>query len=668
MMQMRSLKAKLLLFFGGVLIFVCAGLVAISYIASSNTMSSSINESLSHLAMQAAKVVEERVNAQFSSLEAIALTSSIKDDSLTIDEKLNMLKAEVERSGHLRINIADTKGKAKSTNGDSIDISDREFFVKALSGERAVSDPIMSKADNRLIVSYAVPIKDGNTVKGVLIAVRDGVNLSVLVEDIRFGENSSAFMINKKGTTIAHKDENLIINMDNDFENVKTDPELQSLVELEQKMVEGESGTGEYTYKGMTKYMGYAPVRGTNWSLAVTTLKSEAMQKVYELGSTLLILSIFFVILGITVTFFVSAGISKPIKEASNCLNIVATGDFTREVPAKLLKMKDETGMLANAILTMQNSIKSIIKGVAEESSHVGEMLIYINTRMEHLNKSIEGISATTQELSAGTEETAASSEEMNATSTEIENAVESIATKAQEGSVTAANINRMSEDMRQSAISSKESALEMFRRTENNLTDAIEQSKAVHQINELSEAILAITSQTNLLALNAAIEAARAGEAGKGFAVVAEEIRKLAENSKDAVNRIQEVTKVILAAVENLTTSSGEMMEFIDKKVLHDYDTLVDTGEQYSESSSNINDMVTDFSATSEELLASMQNMVKAIDEITSAANEEARGASSIAQEASEIAMMSNDVIKMAESAKEKSDLLIKAVSSFKV
>ncbi|MCR4436557.1 MAG: methyl-accepting chemotaxis protein [Clostridiales bacterium] len=668
MLQLKSIKAKLSLFFGGLLFLICAGLGIIAYIESSNALSSSINESLSQLAKEASKVVQERINTQLNAMEALAESDSIRSDRLTLDKKLELLKNEVKRSGHLRMGIADMSGNVKYTDGESINISGRDYFKKALAGERAVSDPIVSKVNNNVVLCYAVPIKDGNTVKGVLVATRDGNQLSALTDDIRFGKSGEAFMINNNGTTIAHKDKNLVLNMDNDFENVKKDPGLKPLVELEKQMTEGKEGVGEYTYKGVTKHMGFAPVEGTNWSLAITAPKSEAMAKVNSLAGIMLIISIIFLGASIVITFLIASGISKPIKNASDYLTVVATGDFTKEVPAKLLKMKDETGTLANAIHTMQQSIKNIIKKVVDESSIVGQMLINIHTEMEQLNKSIEGISATTEELSAGTEETASSTEEMNATSTEIEKAVESIASKAQEGAVTAGSVNKMAEEMKQNAITSKENTIGIYRRTKNSLQSAIEQSKAVSQINELSEAILAITSQTNLLALNAAIEAARAGEAGKGFAVVADEIRKLAEDSKNTVARIQEVTKIILEAVKNLSSSSGEILEFIDKQVLSDYENLVKSSEQYSQDSSSINDMVTDFSATSEELLASVQNMVKAINEIANASNEEAQGATNIAQEASAIAQMSNDVIKMAESAKGKSDSLIKAVSQFKV
>lgn len=668
MLQLKSIKAKLSLFFGGLLVLICLGLGTVSYIASTNALSSSIDESLSQLAKESAKVVHERVDSQLNTIEAIAESDSIKSDRLTLDEKLDLLKKESERSGHLKMSIADINGNAKGTDGVSTSVADRDYFKEALAGNRTVSDPLISKVDSSVIVIYAVPIRGENGVTGVLYVNRDGNELSALANDIKFGENGSAFMINNKGTTIAHKDKNLVINMDNDFENVKKDPELKSLVELEQQMAEGKEGVGEYTYNGVTKYMGFAPVEETDWSLAITAPKSEAMAKVNGLAVKMTGVSIVFLVIGLIITLLTAASISKPIKTASDLLKVIATGDFTVEIPAKLLKMKDETGILSNAIHAMQESIKVIVKEVVGESSDVSRLLIKVHTEMEQLNRSIEEISATTEELSAGMEETASSSEEMDATSAEIEQAAESIASKAQEGADTVSNVNAMTAEMKNTAVSSKGNAVEIYERTKNDLQSAIRQSNAVIQINELSEAILEITSQTNLLALNAAIEAARAGEAGKGFAVVADEIRKLAESSKNTVSRIQDVTKVILEAVNNLSASSGEILGFIDKQVMRDYDYLVNVSEQNSQNSLSISEMVTDFSATSEELLASVQNMTKAINEIASAANDGAQGATNIAQETSNISQMSNDAMKLVESAKGKSDSLAKSVSRFKI
>jgi len=650
------------------LLLICIGFGLVAYRESSGALSDNVNESLLQLAKQAAKVVESETRAQLDTLEALAETDFIKSDELTLDEKLEKLKNEVERSGHLRMGIADLNGNVKYTDGNTNNVSDRDYFKKAVSGEKEISDPIVSKVNNSVVLIYAVPIKADNEIKGVLTATRDGYDLSNITNNIQFGKSGEAYMISNTGITIAHKDKNLVMEMYSTFEDVKENPELKPLMELEKQMIEGKEGVGEYTFNGVTKYMSFAPVPETRWSIAITAPKSEVMEKVSELTKTTVIISIAFLLISIIATVGIAEGISKPIKTASSYLNVVSTGDFTGEVPKKLLKMKDETGMLANAINTMQQSISNIIKEVINNSASVSDMLASINAKMEQLNKNIEEISATTEELSAGTEEVSASTQEMNATSEEIEAAIEAIASKAQKGATSVREVAQMSEEMKQNAIDSQLKAMEIYRKVKGDLQKAIEQSKAVNKINELSEAILEITSQTNLLALNAAIEAARAGEAGKGFAVVAEEIRKLAEGSKNTVSMIQETTKVIFEAVNSLTSSSEEVMKFIEQKVVSDYNYFVSSSEKYNQSSADINEMITDFSATSEEVFASMQSMVKTINEISASSNEEAQGAANIAQSASEIAQMSNEVIKAAEMAKNKSGMLIKTVSKFKV
>lgn len=667
-MQLRSIKTKLALSFGVLLLLVCAGLAFISYYLSSDAIATTIDESLSQLADEAAAVIENKTESQFNTLEALAQTEFVQSDRLSLEQKLLQLKNEAERNGDLRIGIADIQGNAKFTDGSSADVSDRDYYKKAILGESAVSDPMISKISNTLVMSYAVPVKEENQVKAILIATRDGNALSEATGGIHFGQAGEAFMISKTGITVAHNNKELVNNMYSVFEEVKKNAALKPLVELEQQMVDGKQGTGQYTFKGVTKYMSFSPVKGTNWSLGITAPKAEVMSKVDTLAMIMLILSVVFIAVSILITILIATSISKPVKTASECLGVIATGDFTVEIPRNLLKRSDETGILANAILTMKTSVQGLLKEVVQKSTEVSQMLININTEMKTLNASIEGISATTEELSAGTEETASSTEEMNATSMEIETAVESIASRTQDGADMVSSLNKMAEEMKKNAVISREKTLEVYGRTKITLQSAIEQSKAVEQINELSGAILAITSQTNLLALNAAIEAARAGEAGKGFAVVAEEIRKLAEDSKNTVTRIQEVTKIIFEAVRNLSFSSGEVMELIDKQVLADYDYLAEASEKNSRNSSGINDMMTDFSATSEELLASMQNMVRAINEIAHASNEEAQGANNIAQEASSITHMSDNVIKQAEQANERSNLLIRAVAQFKV
>jgi methyl-accepting chemotaxis protein len=195
-----------------------------------------------------------------------------------------------------------------------------------------------------------------------------------------------------------------------------------------------------------------------------------------------------------------------------------------------------------------------------------------------------------------------------------------------------------------------------------------LEQSKAVQQINDLTNSVLQITSQTNLLALNAAIEAARAGEAGRGFAVVADEIRKLAETSKETVTQIQDITKVVTNSVVNLSDNSNELLRFVQNDVSKDYQTMLEATDQYKLDANLVSEIVSDFSATSEELLASIQNMVSTMNSIAEATNEGAAGTTNIAQKVTSVVNKAGEVTESIHSTGEGSDALNEMVSKFTI
>ncbi|WP_083842270.1 methyl-accepting chemotaxis protein [Desulfosporosinus youngiae] len=627
-----------------------------------------VEQALPQLAGQGAKVVTERMNVLLGALEVVANRDRIKDLNNPWEDKNAILQDETTRSGHTSMLIALPDGSAKITTGTELNIKDRDYFQKAIAGERAISEPIISRDDGSMIIVYAVPIKQNGAIVGVLAAVRDGNNLSQITNSIRFGESGKAFMINGMGTKVAHYNADLVMEMDNDLENVKQNPELVSLAELERQMTERKTGAGEYKYNGEAKFLGYAPVEGTDWSLAVAAPKVEVFAELQHMKMLILIASILCLVLSLGVGYVIAKFISTPIVLASEHLKMVATGDFTNEVSKKYMETKDEIGVLTKSIDIMQQSVKEVVKGVIAESYNVTEAVKTTAQNINDLTYQIGEVSATTEELSAGMEETAASSEEMSATATEIERAIESIALKAQQGAEAAGEISRRANELKQNTVYSQKSARNVYVTTQDKLIKAIEDSKSVDQINVLSDAILQITSQTNLLALNAAIEAARAGEAGKGFAVVAEEIRKLAENSKDAVNQIQEITKIVVASVGNLSESSASILEFIDKQVLKDYEAMVSIGEQYNSDAEFVDNLVTDFSATSEELTASIQEMTKVIEGIAVAANEGAESTTNIAQKATMVVEKTDEVMRQANVSKESSDHLIEIVSKFKI
>ena len=383
-------------------------------------------------------------------------------------------------------------------------------------------------------------------------------------------------------------------------------------------------------------------------------------------ATTMIVACVAMLIIVAILIAMISRDITKSLKKIKDQFDIIAGGNFARKMQKPMLKRKDDFGQLANELEKMRESVRSLLAQVKIEAANIDTVVESIDSHVFNLNGEIEDVSATTEQLAASTQETAASAEQINGMTQQIEEAAREIAIRAQDGATEAEEIHQRATQTKDETVANRMKVKQMLSEIRQGLEKALEDAKVVEQIGVLADSILAITGQTNLLALNASIEAARAGEAGKGFAVVAEEIRVLAEQSKDAVANIQAVTENVNHAVRNLTSDSNRLLDFVDTDIVESFNNFEKMADDYNLDAAKINDLVSDFSATSEELVASITNITQAIDGISSASNDSAAGTTNIAQKTVSIASGSAEVMKGAKDAESSAEELRKNVNNF--
>jgi methyl-accepting chemotaxis protein len=419
---------------------------------------------------------------------------------------------------------------------------------------------------------------------------------------------------------------------------------------IEQVIKQGKAYSGAADILGKSAQTHYVPIKDNSgevigmWFVGIyTDIISEKISNAMQI---IVLIAVVLLVVGIIISFLLGNTIARGIRLIQDRLQSMEKGKFNFQFDEKLLNRKDEVGAIALSSKNMQKKIADIIKNIQLESEKVKIMAEQSLKRMKEVHGDIEDISATTEELSAGMEETSASTEEMNASTYEIESKVANMKERTLHGENLAGEIKQRAEKLKDETDVSYQNAFDIYERTNVQLRESIKRTEAIEEIKELSQSILQITSQTNLLALNAAIEAARAGEAGKGFAVVADEIRVLAENSKSAVSRINEITYNVSEAVESLVQDSKALLEFVDNQVLKDYKMLVNTGSQYAQDADTVQEIVTEINIIAEHLHDTILQMRQAIDEITIATGEGAESTTGIATKVADIASKTDDVL----------------------
>ncbi len=509
------------------------------------------------------------------------------------------------------------------------------------------------------VISYGIKAPDNGEIVGGL---NNSIDLGSMTETIT-GSGASAeetvLIVDTDGNVIASQNEDQILNVNFNTENESTAAAMA-------QMAASDNGIVEFELNGIENIGAFS--KSGNMNTLIFMPKSAYTETISSMIRQILIIALICFVLAAALIVPISFSLTNPLRRMVGIVERFGNADFTAEIPDKLLRRRDEIGTLADSMARMQGQMREIFTDIIEEADMVAGNVSIVYEEMELLSSKVNTVNGLTADRAAEMEETAAGAEVMNQNTVNIQEAVEYISHETSNGKSILDNIRVKAQNLKENAVMSQKRASELTADINKGLRTAIEQSKEVNKIDELSSGILEIASQTNLLALNASIEAARAGEQGRGFAVVADEIRNLAENSQSTVGAIQEVTKQVIIAVNNLAKNSERSITFIDETVIGDYDTMVNIGEEYFKDAQSMTELVESIDSSAEKLTDTIETMTTSINEISIASDAGADGITNIAQNTSDIMDNVSSVSELMSSVNESTKKLKETVGRFSV
>ena len=486
-----------------------------------------------------------------------------------------------------------------------------------------MSSPVISQATGKIIFnSIAVARNDAGQPVSMILAAIYVQSVMDKVHELKLGEKGYSLLVSKEGVYIVNPDEESIM------KKKITEEEDPALVELGQKMLSGENGVYRFKTAGKDMIAFYTPIKSSGWGMATLAYEDELFKPVTSMMTIMIVISIVIVVLISGAIWVTINRVMKPLGVMMEEMHLLSQGDF-RDRPSNI-DSQDELGLLASAVTDMRRGVAKVMKAVNDSAESLADSAEALNATTEQSSKAANQVSQSIVKVAEGTNQQL---DAVEYTTNTFECLNEAIQEMAKDSEKAAAKTRDASEIAREGEITLK-TAIEQIKTIENtskktaeSVTTLGENSK---QIGEIVSTISGIAEQTNLLALNAAIEAARAGEQGRGFAVVADEVRKLAESSQEAAQKISELIKVTQADTEKAINDMASGSDSLKIGV----ENIISMGEAFRK----IIGIVEEVSDRMEDISLSSKSMASNGDEIVDNVREIGETSKATAEEAENV------------------------------
>lgn len=536
------------------------------------------------------------------------------------------------------------------------------YYIPVKNGAPMWMSPYLNENINVYMISYVVPLyaEDGTSI-GIIGMDIDFGQITDKIDAIQLFETGYGFLTDAQGSVYYHKELDMGQNIS------ELDPSLADIGSF-LGATENQGVQKAYSYQGVDSELAFYDLEN-GMKLIVTAPDKKIFASANMVRTVILITGLLAILISTLAGVFIGNGISKPIRQLTTIISQTARLDFAAtKNGGALRKRKDEIGIMATEIHEMRKVLREMITNIHQVENTIISNVDNLNLIMQENNSRSKDNSSATEEIAAGMQEASSNTASIVESIDEVKRNSRNIYELAQNGEADSEQILIRAEEMEKVSRESSDKTNSIFAVMKQKTESAIEQSKAVARINELTADIKNISSQTNLLALNASIEAARAGDAGRGFAVVATEIGTLAEQTSQTVDGINVIVSEVNEAVSNMTECIIAMMQFLEDTVLGDYTLFKESGGRYHRDADAFIQVMRQVKGAIEELDSYIVQIASSVEEINHTVSESADGMHVIAEKSTEVVGTTIEGYERLRESRESVDELKVIVDQFKL